>query len=274
MSEYHVLAVNRRDKKVAMPACLAKIAAMASSSKGRRASSSKKTSAGTARVISVKRTDALPRKGSGPTARRKPVVQPPIDAPTKPPATAVAGSSKKAHSVPQTKGNASRTKPTRATGRRAARKLNKLKTSAAVEAVIAPAVEPVIVAALEPVAETGGAADPGTTANEVSAMTPVDAPEVEALPFFETEVEVDTSAIVEETAIVDAAFARPAEAVTFPSNAIEPRPVFRDAATVPLARTAVASPAPATPARHEGKRTVVTVVSQLLSTLRRWTGVR
>jgi hypothetical protein len=90
-SGHHVSPVKPRGKKIAMPACLAKITGMASSSKRRRASSSKKSSAGTARVISVKRTDALPRKGSGPMSRRKPVVQPPIDAPMEPLATAVAG---------------------------------------------------------------------------------------------------------------------------------------------------------------------------------------
>ena len=254
-----------------MPACLAKIAGMASSSKRRRASSSKQSS-GTARVISVKRTDALPRKGSGPMVQRKPVVQALIDAPTKPLTTAVAGSSKKAHSLKQTKGSASRTKkPTRATGRRASGKLN---GPAAMEAVIAPAVEPEIVTALEPVAETVGAAEPDTTANELSAMTPLEAPEVEALGFVETEVEVEASAIVEETAIVEAPFALPAEAVTFPSNEIGPLPVSGETRRPPLARTAAASPAPATPARHYGTRALVTVVSQLLSTLRRWTGVR
>jgi hypothetical protein len=224
---------------------------MASSSKRRRASSSKQSSAGTAGVISVKRTDALPRKGSGLTSRRKPVVEPPIDAPMKPLATAVASSSKKAHSLPQTKGSASRTKPTRATGRRASGKPNK---PAAVEAVIAPAVEPKKVTASQPVAQPVGAAEPGTTANVAFAMTPVEAPEVEALAFIETEVEVEASAIVEETAIVEPPLALPVEAVTFPSNVI--------------------GPAPATPARHHGKRALVAVVSQLLSTLRRWTGVR
>ena len=125
ISEHDILdPQTERDKKVAMPACLAKIAGMASSSKRRRASSSKKSSAGKARVISVKRTDALPRKGNVSTGRRKPVVQPPIDAPMEPLATAVAGSSKKAHSLQQTKTSASRTKTTRATGR-ASGKLNK-----------------------------------------------------------------------------------------------------------------------------------------------------
>jgi hypothetical protein len=255
-----------------MPACLAKIAGMASSSKRRRASSSKKSSAGTARVI-VRRKDALPRKGSEAMGRRKAVAQPPIDAPMQPLATAVAGPSKKAHGLKQTKGSASRTKkPTGATGRRAS---GKVKRPAAMEAAIAPAVEPEIVTALEPVAETVGAAEPDTTANEMSAMTPLQAPEVEALGFFETEVEVDASAIVEEMAIVETPFALPVEAVTFLSNELGQLPVSGETRRLPLAaHTAAASPAPATPARHYGKRALVTVVSQLLSTLRRWTGVR
>jgi hypothetical protein len=83
-----------------MPARLVKIAAMASSSK-RRASSSKPSSAGKVRVISVGRTDALPRKGNTSAARRKPVVQDAIDA----------------HSLQQTKTPARRAKTTRSAGR-------------------------------------------------------------------------------------------------------------------------------------------------------------
>ena len=178
-----------------MPGCLAKIAGMASSSKGRRASSSK--SGGKARVISAKRTDALPRKGNVSTGRRKPVVQPPIDALLKPLTTAVAGSNKKA----------SRTKTTRAAGRAS----GNVKKPAAMQ------------------------------------------PEVEALTLVETELEVEASAIVEETTIVEVPFALPVEAMT---------------------RTDGASPAPAALAPHRGKRALVTVVSQLLSTVLRWTGVR
>ena len=54
-----------------MPARLAKIPSMASSSKG-RASSGKKSSAGKARVISTKRKDALPRTGSVSGGRKQP----------------------------------------------------------------------------------------------------------------------------------------------------------------------------------------------------------
>ena len=182
-----------------MPGYLAKIAGMASSSKRRRASSSKNSSTAKARVISTKRADALPRKGNVSTGQRKPIVQPPSDAPLEPLATAVAGSNKKA----------SRTKTTRAAGRAS----GKLKKPAAVKR------------------------------------------EVEALTFVETEVEVEVeaSAIVEETTIVEAPCALPIEAVT---------------------RTALTSPAPAALAPYPGKRALVTVVSQLLSALRRWTGLR
>ena len=179
-----------------MPGYLAKIAGMALSSKRGRASSSKQSSTGKARVISAKRADTLPRKGNVSAGRRKPIVQPPIDAPLEPLATAVAGSNKKA----------SRTKTTRGAGRAS----GKLKEPAALK------------------------------------------PEVEALALVETAVEA--SAIVEETTIIEAPCAPPIEVVT---------------------RTTLGSPAPAAPAPHHGKRAlVITVVSQVLSALRRWTGVR
>ena len=188
---------------------------MASSSKRRRASSSKPSSVGKARVISAKRTDALPRKGNVSTGRRKPVVQPPLDAPLEPLATAVAGSTKKAHSPQPTGTAASRKKTTRAAGR-APGKLKKP-------------------AAMKP---------------EVEALAFVDA---ETEMELELELEVEDSAIVEETTIVEAPYALPVEAVI---------------------RAALANPAPAAPAPHHAKRALVTVVSQLLSALRRWTGVR
>ena len=166
---------------------------MASSSK-RRGSSSKQSSAGNARVVSVKRKDALPRTGSVSAGRRKPVVQPPID-------------------LRQTEPTARRTKTTRAAGRA----LGKPTKPAAVE--------------------------PAAPADDVSAMTALEAPEIEALAFIETEVEVEASAIVEETTIVEAPWALPVEAVTFPST-------------------------------FPGKRPLMTAVSRLLSTLCRWTGVR
>jgi len=180
---------------------LAKIAGMASSSKGRRVSSSKQSTTAKARVISTKRTDPLPLKGSVSTSRRKPTVQPPIDAPVEPLAAAVVRSNKKA----------SRTKTTRAAGRAS----GKVKKRAATK------------------------------------------PEVEALAFVETEVEteteVDVSAIVEEATIVPAPPPLPIEAVT---------------------RPALPSPAPAAPAPPHRKRALVTVVAEMFSALRRWTGVR
>lgn len=185
-----------------MPGCLAKIARMASSSKRRRASSSKQSSAGKARVISAKRTDALPRKGNVSTGRRRPVVPPPIETPLEPLATAVAGSNKNAHS------------------------------------------------AMKP---------------EVEAPAPIET---------EVEVEVEASAIVEEIAIVEAPFAIPVEAVTFPGSEIGRLPACKETRWPLLVHTALTSPAPAAPAPHHGMRALATVVSQLLSTLRRWTGVR
>ena len=222
--------------------------------------------------------------------------------------TAVAGSNKKVHSLQQTKTSASRMKTTRAAGR-ASRKLNELAAMEVVRAaapvvprtvdvatpvpvaeelaagvvetpaVIALAVEPEIVTAFVPVEETGVAVEP-TRTNDVSAMTSLDAPQVATLAIIETEEEVEVeeeveaSAIVEEVTIVEAHFAFPVEAVTFPSTEIAQLPVSEETRGALLARTAAASPAPAAPAPHHGKRALVTVVSQLLSTLHRWTGIR
>jgi hypothetical protein len=141
------------DKKVAMLTCLAKIAGMASTSKGRRTSSSKQSGDGKARVVTVKRKDALPRKVSASPGRRKPT-------------------SSKA------------TKPARAA-------------------------EPEMVTALEPA--------------------------VEAPPAVQTEVMVEASQIVEEATVAEV---------------------------------------PSAPAPRQGKRDLLAAVSQLLSTLLRWTGVR
>jgi hypothetical protein len=182
-----------------MPACMRKIAAMASPTK-RRSSSSKQNSAEKARVISVKRTDALPRKSTGSASRRKAVVQPPIDALTE----------------SLTKTTTSRTKTTRAGGRAS----GKLKRP---------------VTALETVAETSGAV----------------APVVEAVAT--VELEVEASAIVDETTVVQAPVALPVEAVSLPSTAIE-------------------KVSPSAP--HHPRRSLVSVVSRLLSALARWRGVR
>jgi hypothetical protein len=82
----------------------------------------------------------------------------------------------------------------------------------------------------------------------------VKAAAVEALAIAETEVEA--SAIVAETTIVEAPLALPVEAVTSPNTEIGP-----------------SSPPPA-PAPQRRERPLIAVVSRMLSTLRRWTGVR
>ena len=215
---------------------------MASSSK-RRASSGKQSSAGKARAISVKRKDALPRTANVSAARRKPVIQPPIEAAAEPLATAGVGSKKKAHRLQPTRTAAGRTKTTRAAGR-ASGKLNK------------PA-----------------AVEPAPTADEGGAMTALAASEVVALAVFETELEVEASAIVEETTIVEPP-PLPVEAMTFPSTASARLPFPEETRGPPLARTAAESPAPAAPAVHHGKRALITGVARLLSTLSRWAGVR
>ena len=175
---------------------------MTSSSK-RRASSSKQSSAGKAHVISVGRKDALPRKGSVPAGRRKPAVPSPDDAPKDALAVAMAPSNKRAHKLQHTEASTSRTKAARTAGR-ASGKLNKL-----------PATE---------LMRTAAAVTPAAAASEG-----------EALAIVETELEVEASAILEETTIVE----------------------------VPIA-----------PPPHPGRRALVTVVSRLLSMLCRWTGVR
>ena len=99
------------------------------------------------------------------------------------------------------------------------------------------------------------------------------APEVEALDIFETELEVEASAIVEETTIGEPP-PLPVEAMTFQSTAIGRLPFPEETRGPPLARTAAESPAPAAPAVHHGKRALMTGVARLLSALCRWTGVR
>jgi hypothetical protein len=188
------------------------MAGMASSSKQRGASSSKQPGA-KPQVIAVRRENALPREGTVSTSRRKPVVKPSIAAPTALLTPATESSNKKAGRVQQTKTSATRTKTVRATGRAA----NKRGKVAATE--IMPA-----------------------ATEEVSAMTPLEAPAIAAPAMVQPEVVVEASAIVEETTIVRAPSAPPAEAVTLPS--------------------------------HRGRRGLATAVWQLLSTLRRWTGIR
>jgi hypothetical protein len=203
-------------------------AAMTSSPSKRRTSSGKQSSVDKAHVISVGRKDALPRKGNVSAGRSKPAVRPPVDAPKEPLATAPARSRKKAPKPQQTETSASRTKAARTAGR-ASGKLTKP------GALVTPAVQPEMVTVLEAVAETAGAVEAPTRADEGSATAAPQAPEGEALAIVETEVEVEASAIMEETTIVEAAFA---------------------------------------PAPHHGKRALVTAVSRLLSTLCRWAGVR
>ena len=133
-----------------------------------------------------------------------------------------------------------------------------------------PVVLPPIDALTEPlatvVAEPApvGAVEPPATAYEVVAVTVLEAPEVDALAFVETEWEVEASAIVEEI---------PVEAVTAPSIAIGPPPIPEETRAPPPARTTAQSPAPAAPAPHHERRSLMPAISRLLSTLCRWTGV-
>jgi len=86
------------------------------------------------------------------------------------------------------------------------------------------------------------AAEVMPAAEEVSATTALEAPPIAAPALVETEVVVEASAIVEETTIVRAPSAPAVEAVP--------------------------------PPRQRGKRPLLTAVSQLLSALCRWTGIR
>jgi hypothetical protein len=237
---------------------------MASSSKG-RASSRKQSGAGKARVISTKRKDALPRTGNVSAGRRKPVVLPPIDALTEPLATAVAAPrKKKAHSLHQKEPAASRKKTPRAAGRASA-KLDEPAAMEVAQAVVAvPETVDVAAPAPEPVADAVGAVEPPATAYEEFAVTALETPEVEALGVFETEFEVDASAIVEEL---------PIEAVTAPSIAIGPPPIPEETRAPPPARTTAQRPAPVPPPLHHARRYLMPAIGRLLSTLIRWTGV-
>jgi hypothetical protein len=167
---------------------------MASSSKA-RASSRKRSRAGKARVIATKRKDALPRTGSISAGGRKPVVLPPIDALTKPPAKMAAARAKKAHSPHPKERTARRKKTTRATGRAPAQ-LDELTAMEIAQALAA--LEPVTVTALEPAADTIAAVEPPATAYEEIAVTAVEAPEVEALGLVETELNMEAFALAEE----------------------------------------------------------------------------
>jgi hypothetical protein len=78
-----------------MPRRLVKIADMASSTKGPRASSRKKSSADKASVVTVKRADTLPRTVNASASRRKPAMQPESAAPRAKPKRTSARTSRK-----------------------------------------------------------------------------------------------------------------------------------------------------------------------------------
>src|SRR5450631_936281 len=163
-----------------MPRCLMKIAGMESSSKRRRTSSTKKSGADDARVMSVKRTDVLPRQGVASAGRRKPIAEPSLDAPTEAVAAAIASSKKRIRRRDQTKIVDSRTKTAPAAGRASGKRK---KPAAKKVTQMAPAVVP------------------ATMATDESAMTVLEAPAVGALAAVETEIVVEPSAILEETTI-------------------------------------------------------------------------
>jgi hypothetical protein len=203
---------------------------MASSSKA-RLSSRKRSRAGKARVVSTKRKDALPRMGSISAARRKPVVLPPIDALTKPPAKVGAARAKKAHGLHPKERTASRKKTTRATGRASAQ-LDELSAMEIAQALAT--LEPVTVTALEQVADTIAAVEPPATAYEEFAVTAVEAPEVEALGLVETELNMEAFALEEElppagvaeapaliAPVIESAMAAALESVADPVGAVE-----------------------------------------------------
>jgi hypothetical protein len=144
-----------------------KIAGMASSSKRTRTSSSNKSSADDARVISIKRPDTLPRNGVASAGRRKPLAESSLDVPTELVAKAVAGPKKRVRRPEQTETVGSRTRTPRAAGR--------------------ASVKPKKAAA--------------KVANDESAMTVAELPAMGAPAAVETEIVVEASAILEETTI-------------------------------------------------------------------------
>jgi hypothetical protein len=206
---------------------------MASSSKG-RSSARKRSRTGTARVISTKRKDALPRTGSVSAGRRKPVVLPPIDALTKPPATAVTARKKKAHSLHQKERTASRKKATRAVGRASA------ELDIFDETEIAQAL-----AALEPVADTVAVIEPPATACEDVALTAAEAPEVEALGLVESELDMEAFALAEELPPEGVAAPALLAPVLEPAMVTAPEPVAAAVDAVADAVDAVEPPATA-----------------------------
>jgi hypothetical protein len=138
-------------------------------------------------------------------------------------------------------------------------------------AAIAPPIETAKAIAPEPVADDVGAVEPPATAYDLFAVTPLKAPETEAVAvvaIVETELEVEASAIVEELSF---------EAVRAPRTAIRPPPIPEEIlAAPPLVRPTAERRAPALPARsapHHERRSLMPAISRLLSTLYRWTGV-
>jgi hypothetical protein len=219
---------------------------MASSSNRRRASSTQEASAAKARVISIRRADALPRKGNVPASRRKPVADPPTDAPAVSPATVVVDSNKRARRPQQAEALATRTKTARGAGR-ASGKLN------------GPALTEVM---------------PVAAAEVVPAPAALEIPAVEEPTTVDTEEVVEVSAIMEEATIAEASLALPVEAVARPTAEVEQLPVFEKMRGPSLAPTAADSAAPAPPTPDDRKPALEAVVLRLLSMLRRWIGVR
>ena len=193
-----------------------KIAGMTSSSKRGRTSSTKKSGADDARVMSVKRADILPRTGVASAARRKPIAAPSLDAPTEAPATEVAAPKKRVRRLEQTENVAGRTRAPRVAGRASVKPASvkpssvkagssksasgKSKSKKAAAKEVTPTASGIL-AELQPVAASVGAAEPATAANDESATTVLEAPAVGALAAVETEMVVEASAILEETII-------------------------------------------------------------------------
>lgn len=202
---------------------------MASSSKPRRPSSKQQNRAGKARVISVKRTDVLPRKSNASAAGRRLVVPPPIEVP---PALSGEDSRPRRRRPQPAPPLVARTTKKRSAGS-ASRKLKKgVPTEVTEDAV----------------------------AHDIAT---------------EAELEVEASAIVEETTIEEVAPPLPAALSHEPATVRGPEigrlPSFQETSPTPRVRTTADGTAPAMQGQ---KGDIITVASRLLSTLLRWTGVR
>jgi hypothetical protein len=144
---------------------------MASSSKGPRAASRKKSNDDKARVVAVKRAEPLPRKVTASASRRKPAMQPESDAP--------------------------RAKTPRASGRTSRKPA---KPARSIEAEMVTASEPDVPAAVS--------AAPPTPADEAVTMIAAEAPALEVPAAVGAELIVEASQIVEETALPEAPLTR------------------------------------------------------------------